>query len=66
MFLTVAVTALSAPGQEPGRGDRRPLREARSANGRFVLEILPARPGSGVKRRCAAKLTQSSERGGRG
>lgn len=66
VFLTVAVTALSAPGQEPGRGDRRPLREARSANGRFVLEILPARPGSGVQRRCAAKLTQSSERGGRG
>lgn len=66
VFLTVAVTALSAPGQEPGRGDRRPLREVRSANGRFVLEILPARPGSGVKRRCAAKLTQSSERGGRG
>lgn len=69
-----ATTVAAAPAQtarpnEPDRtspredSDRRPLREARSANEHFALRLSPGRPGGG--RRCRARFSMSAERGHR-
>jgi hypothetical protein len=60
LLLTAAVAAAFA------QTDDKPLREAASANGRFVLRITPGRPGRSG-RACEATLTEQTERnpGGR-
>ena len=57
LFLTVVLFVAAA---EAVAQDRRPLREVRSENGRFVLRVQPGREGQKDPRGCRATLYERS------
>jgi len=63
-FSLFSMVVLFVAAAEAVAQDRRPLREVRSENGRFVLRVQPGREGQKDARGCRATLYERS-RGGR-